>query len=161
MRIPDKRYRINTALTFRGTGDASATRYFGLDHFGRYGRKICGIQVKLWSKKFYCGWLHWWDFAHVLSTGHFPFPVCHGKDSERNEGFRPVREAWKQSECLLLRVVLDEEFLHTKINNKDVYMDYVCDYVVLQKISQKMHAVSGVRQCSIMEIWQHWTEVGG
>ena len=24
----------------------------------------------------------------------------------------------------MLRVVLDEEFLHTKINNKDVYVDY-------------------------------------
>ena len=80
-----------------------------------------------------------------------PFLVGHGKDSERNEGFqefRPVRgafiqRAWKQSESLVLRVVPDEEFLHTKINNKDVYVDYV-----LQKISQKMHAVS---ESSIMD----------
>ena len=68
-------------------------------------------------------------FAYVLSTGYFPFLVGHGKDSERNEGFRPFREAfiqkaWKQSECLVLRVVPDEEFLHTKINNKDVYVYY-------------------------------------
>ena len=27
----------------------------------------------------------------------------------------------------MLRVVPDEEFLHTKINNKDVYVDYVAD----------------------------------
>ena len=31
----------------------------------------------------------------------------------------------------MLRVVPDEEFLHTEINNKDVYVDYVYDYVVL------------------------------
>ena len=43
----------------------------------------------------------------------------------------------------MLQVVPDEEFLHTKINNKYVYADYVYDYVVLQKISQKMYAVSG------------------
>ena len=81
-----------------------------------------------------------------------PFLVGHGKNSERNEGFkgfRPVREAfirraWKQSESLVLRVVPDEEFLHTRINNKDVYVDYV-----LQKISQKMYAVSG---SSIMDV---------
>ena len=52
MRIPDKRYRTNMARTFRGTGDASATRFLGLDCFGMYDSKICGIQVKLWSKKF-------------------------------------------------------------------------------------------------------------
>ena len=63
------------------------------------------------------------------STGYFPFLVGHGKDSERNEGFRPLREAfirraWKQSRILVLRVVPDEEFLHTKIINKDVHVDY-------------------------------------
>ena len=88
------------------------------------------------------------DFAYVLRTEYFPFLVGHGKDSERNEGFRSVREAfiqraWKQSENLVLQVVPDEEFLHTKIKNKDVYVDYVYDYVVLKKVSQKMHAVSG------------------
>ena len=66
----------------------------------------------------------------VFVKEYFPFLVGHGKDLERNEGFRPVREAfniqraWKQSESLVLRVVPDEEFLHTKINNKDVYVDY-------------------------------------
>ena len=104
--------------------------------------------MNLWSKKLYCGWLRWRDFAYDLSTESFPFLVGHGTDSERIEGFRPVREAfiqraWKQSESLVLRVVPDEEFLHTKANSKDVYVDYVYDYVVLQKISQKMHAVSG------------------
>ena len=28
----------------------------------------------------------------------------------------------------MLRIVPDEEFLHTKINNKDVYEDYGADY---------------------------------
>ena len=51
--------------------------------------------------------------------------------SERKEGFRPVREAFIQRACLVLRVVPDEEFLHTEINNKDVYVDYVYDYVML------------------------------
>ena len=51
MRIPNKRYKTNTARTFRGTGDGAAAKYFGLGHFGRYGTKICGIKVKLWSKK--------------------------------------------------------------------------------------------------------------
>ena len=35
-----------------------------------------------------------------------------------------MQRTWKQSESLVLRVVPDEEFLHTKINNKDVYVDY-------------------------------------
>ena len=43
----------------------------------------------------------------------------------------------------MVRVVPDEEFLHIKINKKDVYVDYINDYVVLQKMYQKMHAVSG------------------
>ena len=62
-------------------------------------------------------------------TGYFFFLVSHGKDSKRNEGFRPFKEAfiqrtWKQSESLVLRLCPDKEFLHTKINNKDVYVDY-------------------------------------
>ena len=45
------------------------------------------------------------------------------------EGFRSSREAfiqraWKQLESLVLQVVPDKEFLHAKINNKGVYMDY-------------------------------------
>ena len=35
-----------------------------------------------------------------------------------------IQRAWKQSESLVLRLVPDEEFLHSKINNKDVYLDY-------------------------------------
>ena len=67
--------------------------------------------------------------SQVLSTGYFPFLVGYEKDSERNKGFRSFREAfiqraWKQSEHLVLRVVPDEEFLHTKINNKNVYVYY-------------------------------------
>ena len=43
--------------------------------------------------------------------------------------FRSVREAfiqrsWKQSKSLVLGVVPDREFLHTKINDKGVYVDY-------------------------------------
>ena len=26
--------------------------YLGLDHFGRFDKKICEIQVRLWNKKF-------------------------------------------------------------------------------------------------------------
>ena len=64
---------------------------------------------------------------YVLITTYFPREGF--RLSERNVGFRPFREAfiqrpWKQSESLVLRVVLYEEFLHTKINNKDVYVDY-------------------------------------
>ena len=49
--------------------------------------------------------------------------------SERKKGFRSFIEAFiqrtsKQSESLVLRVVPVEVFLHTKINNKDVYVDY-------------------------------------
>ena len=59
-----------------------------------------------------------------LCAGYFPFLVGHGKDSERNEGFRPVR----QSERLSFRSNQGDfwlkEFLHTKINNKDVYVDH-------------------------------------
>ena len=67
--------------------------------------------------------------AYVLSTGHSLFLVGHGKDLKRNERYRLVREAfiqraWKQSQSLVLRVVPDKEFLHTKINNKGDYVDY-------------------------------------
>ena len=69
---------------------------------------------------------------YVLSSGCFPFLVGHGKDSDCEKGMkdsRLFREAfiqrkWKQSESLVLRVVPDEEFLHTEINNKDIYVDY-------------------------------------
>ena len=58
-----------------------------------------------------------------------PFLVGHGKDLERNKVFIPFKETfiqrtWKQSESLVLRVVPNEEFLHTKIKNKDVYVDH-------------------------------------
>ena len=70
------------------------------------------------------------ETSHTFSApGYSSFLVGHGKDSERNEGFRPLREAfiqraWKQSESLVLGVVPVEDFLHTKINNKGVYVDY-------------------------------------
>ena len=65
----------------------------------------------------------------VLSTRYFPFLAGHGKDSERNDRFRPFSEAffqraWKKLECLVLRVVPDEEFMHTKINNEDAFVYY-------------------------------------
>ena len=41
--ILDKRYQTNTFCTFWGTWSASALRYLGLDHFGRYRTKICEI----------------------------------------------------------------------------------------------------------------------
>ena len=46
MRIPEKRYRNNTVRTFSGTQSTLALRYLGLDHFGRYGTKICEIQIE-------------------------------------------------------------------------------------------------------------------
>ena len=91
-----------------------------------------------------------------IRSQHNVFPREGFRLSERNEGFRPFREAfiqrtWKQSESLVLRVVLYEEFLHTKINNKDVYVDYGATEDI-----QTMRAVQAVW----MEIGQHWTEVG-
>ena len=41
----------------------------------------------------------------------------------------------------MLRVVPNEEFLHTKINKKDVYMDYGATEDIPE--DWKMHAVSG------------------
>ena len=51
MRIHDRKYRTNTFCTFWGTRSTSASRYLGLDHFGRYHTKICEIQVRPWNKK--------------------------------------------------------------------------------------------------------------
>ena len=51
MRIPDKRYQINTVRAFWGTWNALAM-YLGLDHSGRYRTKICEIKARLWNKKF-------------------------------------------------------------------------------------------------------------
>ena len=45
MQIYDKRYQTNTVRTFWVTWNTSALRYL-------WGTKICGIQVKLWNKKF-------------------------------------------------------------------------------------------------------------
>ena len=47
----------------------------------------------------------------------------------------------------MLRVVPDEEFLHTKINNKDVYVGYGATKDIPE-------------DACMMEIWQHWTELG-
>ena len=48
------------------------------------------------------------------------------KDLERVEGFREVfnQRGWKDSERLVLRAVPNEEFLHNKISNRDVYVYY-------------------------------------
>ena len=42
------------------------------------------------------------------------------------EGFREafIQRGWKDSERLVPRAICEEEFLHKKINNGDVYLDY-------------------------------------
>ena len=40
LRIPEKRYQTVTVCTFE-VSSASALRYLGLDHFGKYRTKIC------------------------------------------------------------------------------------------------------------------------
>ena len=55
--------------------------------------------------------------AHVLSTGYFPFLVGHGKDSERNEGFTPVRQRGFHSEAIR------ENLVPRGVPNKDVSVD--------------------------------------
>ena len=47
----------------------------------------------------------------------------------------------------------DEEFLHTKINNKDVYVDYGATEGIPEDACRQFKAVW-------MDIWQHWIEVG-
>ena len=69
---------------------------------------------------------------YVLNAGYFPFLVGHGKDSDCQKGTKDsdhsenlsFREHGSNQRRLALRVVPDEEFLHTKINSKDVYVDY-------------------------------------
>ena len=53
--------------------------------------------------------------------------------------FQTIQRAWNQSESLVLRVVPGEEFLHVKLNNKDVYVDYGAT----EDIPEEMYAVSG------------------
>ena len=74
----------------------------GLDHFSRFGTKICGKQVRLWSKKFYCGWLRWWNFAIniVLSVGRSLFLFVHG-------------QAWK---------ILDLNDIRTTISSENIQL---------------------------------------
>ena len=50
---------------------------------------------------------------------------------------------------------VDEEFLHKKINNEEVYMWIMCD---TEDIPEDVRRVR--RRSGIMEIWQYWTEVG-
>ena len=42
------------------------------------------------------------------------------------EGFREtfIQRGWKDSEGIVLQAAPDEEFLHEKINNRDVYVNY-------------------------------------
>ena len=47
-----------------------------------------------------------------------------------------IQTTLNDSERLVLRAVLDKEFLHNKINNNDFNVDYGA-----KKIRQKMHAV--------------------
>ena len=56
----------------------------------------------------------------LLTTGRIQ------KDLERIEGFREafIQRGWKDWERLVLRAVPDEDFLHKKINNRDIYVDY-------------------------------------
>ena len=61
-----------------------------------------------------------------------------------SENMETIRELW---------VVLDEEFLHTKINNKDVFVDYGATEDTPTRRCMQFKAVW-------MEIWQRWTEVG-
>ena len=68
--------------------------------------------------------LEWWDFAYIFSTGYFPFLVGHGKDSERNKGFRPVKQSERLSFRSNQRALCYDEFLHTKVNKKNVYVDH-------------------------------------
>ena len=82
----------------------------GLDHFGRFGTKICGKQVRLWSKKFCCGWLRWWNFAIniVLSVGRSLFLFVHG-------------QAWK---------ILDLNDIRTTISSENIQLlqSYIATY---------------------------------
>ena len=71
IQIPDKRYRTNTFRTFWSTRSTSALRYLGLDHFSRFGTKICKIQVRLWNKL--ACLISWRGFVSFLNTGYFPF----------------------------------------------------------------------------------------
>ena len=48
MRISNKRYNTNTARIFWGPSFEALSS----DHFGRFGTKICEVQVKLWRGKF-------------------------------------------------------------------------------------------------------------
>ena len=47
MQIPKERYLTNMARTFWGTWSASALKYLGVDHFGRYRTKIYEKEEKL------------------------------------------------------------------------------------------------------------------
>ena len=96
MRIPNKRYQTNTVRTCWGTRGASALRFLGADHFSRYRKKIYRKQEKLEGKKSQCTWLTRWELdtfsvqGILLATGRIQM-------SERNEGFKPFREAFIQS----------------------------------------------------------------
>ena len=60
----------------------------------------------------------------VFVKEYFPFLVGHGKDLERNEGFRPVKQLERLSLRSNQRILCYEEFLHSKINKNDVYVDH-------------------------------------
>ena len=81
------------------------------------------------GKRFYSAWLSWWDFTHVLGTGYFPFLVGHWKDSEVFRENKWIQrdiysERMKVFRKHPLRAVPEEDFLHKKINTRDIFVVY-------------------------------------
>ena len=121
MQIPSKRYLTNTAHTFRGTCSASALRYLGVNHFCRYRTKIYGkvevCLIKLVRLR--------------MRSQHRVFPCSYWP----REGFRKIRRiqtiqrGFHSESMEVFREPCatsspDEEFLHAKIHNKDVYVNH-------------------------------------
>ena len=120
----------------------------GLDHFGRFGTKICGKQVKLWSKIFQCGWLRWWNFAVkiALSAGRFLFLLVHG-------------HVWKVWMIFVLRLAAKifsyykATLQPTEKNSRKWFLlTFICGLMVPRLISHKLQLSS-----MSMEIWQLWS----
>ena len=129
----------------------------GLDHFDRLGAKICRKQVKLWSKKFECGWLRWWNFAIkiALRSGRFLFLIVHWQARKVSIIFA-LRLAAKIFSYYIATLQPTEKnsrkwfLLRKSFCTRRLARKTFMWIMVPRLISHKL-------QLSSMEIWQHWS----
>ena len=133
--FPTKGIKLTWFVLFSGTRSGSAFRYFGLDHFRRYLTKICKIQV--WvslCRLCYDGealyfFLTMGIFSFLDSISLYGWKDSHGSQrslyctTSRIDTFQLVQRWFVTHRKKIEEVhLVDEEFLHNKVNSNGFCM---------------------------------------